>query len=102
MMRYDYCCDTCDYVIEVRQPMSSAGGTHSCMGCGNLMRRIYYPTRVQAYYDSYEYIEQAYRGEIQVPGMTTAEVRATVNSKPRVQTKRRRVATSGGTQTDAR
>lgn len=77
MMRFEFVCDVCGEVVPFygRIGFTPPAPTH----CDQLARRLYHalPTTVQ--WDRRDYMEMAYRGEAQVPGLSTQEVRQTID-----------------------
>lgn len=82
-MFYDYKCDTCNYVREVRQAMRDSGSTHVCITCGNTMQRLYGTTEQIVALSAPDYVEKAYRGEERVPGLSVSAIRARVDGDVR-------------------
>lgn len=80
-MFYDYVCDPCDgVVLTVRAPMSE-GPTPPMCPLHGVTRRIYGDVQTAVYHGRmYDYMDMAYRGETEVPGMSTAQVRAVMDS----------------------
>ena len=82
-MRYDFMCDLCPpdrAMLEVRAPLSEGPPPQVCPLHGG-MRRIYGDAQVTIYHGRmYDYMDMAYRGETEVPGMSTAQVRAIMDT----------------------
>jgi len=76
-MRFDFACRHCKEVRTVKSPIGHTPRVP--FHCNHPMRRLYDPPRVAITRSRSEYIERAYRGEETVPGISTQEVRETVD-----------------------
>ena len=47
MIAYDYKCEDCEKLVEVRKPMDQWNRAEECPDCGKVMRRIFTPSHVK-------------------------------------------------------
>jgi putative FmdB family regulatory protein len=74
MPKYDFYCFRCNRTTEFSTPQNNK----YCKSCGGEMSRVFSPQNTIIHRSSAEYIERAVEGKETVPGMTTEEVRKTV------------------------
>lgn len=77
-MTFEFGCVVCGQIVPYHGKIgvTPPAPTH----CGKLARRIYSAQNMAVQRGRSDYIEMACRGEEQVPGMTTQEVRETVDN----------------------
>jgi hypothetical protein len=80
-MMFDFECRSCKHLISVRSKIGTAPKVP--LHCRRRARRLYQAPRFHINYDRVDYVDRAYRGEESVPGMSTAEVRQTVDMMKR-------------------
>lgn len=78
-MFYDFQCDPCGETETVWGTIKTGPERHPTCDLHGHMRRLYGDTQLHVHYGKVDYIEQAYRGEIDVPSMTTPQIRAIVD-----------------------
>ncbi len=82
-MRYEYVCDECGDQFTIQAPISEGPPTEVLCRppCEAVVHRVYTAPQITVHYGATDYIEQAYRGETSVPGLTTSAVRGIVDVK---------------------
>lgn len=81
MALYEYDCDKCMEVVQIRRPMESEEVFPLCSQGHGPMRRNYGWQKPIVILGGADYIEKAYRGEELPAGMTQAQVRAIVDAQ---------------------
>lgn len=76
-MNYDFACRVCEVVTTVKSPIGHIPRVP--FHCHHQMQRLWDMPRVNITRSRGEYIERAYSGEEVVPGLSTQEVRETVD-----------------------
>lgn len=82
-MNFDFSCHTCLSVVTVKSRIGKAPKVPA--HCGHKMQRLYSPIRAHIQWGIADYANRAYDGTEQIPGLTTREVRQTVDMSGRPQ-----------------
>lgn len=78
MMRFDFQCRVCEEVSTVKGTVGHVPRTPT--HCSRKMIRLYTAPKFHVNWGISDYIEKAYQGTERVPGLTTAEVRETLDT----------------------